>query len=79
VEDSYLTRVLHYHDEKVVYGRESVHGDEALLPTQIVRPAHTPISVDYELLRRGDRWLVTDVLVEHIGLVSNYRPSSPRS
>jgi phospholipid transport system substrate-binding protein len=62
-----------YHDEKVVYGRETVHRDDALLPTQIVRPNGAPVSVDYELLRRGDRWLVTDILVEHVGLVNNYR------
>jgi ABC-type transporter MlaC component len=38
VEDSYLSRVLHHQGEKVVYGRASVEGDAALLPTQIVRP-----------------------------------------
>ncbi len=73
VEDSYLSRVLRHQGEKVVYGRAAVDGDTALLPTQVVRPDGRPISVDYELLRRGDRWLVIDVLVEHIGLVSNYR------
>jgi phospholipid transport system substrate-binding protein len=73
VERAYLTRVLRYHGEKVVYGREAVQGDAALLPTRILRPNGAPISVDYELLHRGDRWLVTDILVEHVGLVNNYR------
>jgi ABC-type transporter MlaC component len=73
VEHAYLARVLQYHGERVVYGQQAVHRDEALLRTQIVRPNRPSISVDYELLRRGDRWLVIDVLVEHVGLVSNYR------
>jgi len=73
VERTYLERVLRYHDEKVVYGREAVQGDTALLPTQIVRPRRAPISIDYELLRRGDRWFIIDVLIEHVGLVSNYQ------
>ena len=73
VEHAYLGRVLGYHDEKVVYGRETVHRDDALLPTQILRPNRPPVSVAYELLRRDDRWLVSDVLVEHVGLVNNYR------
>jgi phospholipid transport system substrate-binding protein len=73
VEDSYFSRLLRYQGERVVYGQASVDGDTALLPTQIVRTGRPPISVDYELLRWGNRWLVTEVLVEHVGLVSNYR------
>jgi phospholipid transport system substrate-binding protein len=73
VEDTYLTRVLRHHGEKVAYGRETVHWDVALLSTRIVRTKGAPVSVDYELLHRGDRWLVTDILVERIGLVNNYR------
>ena len=73
VERTYLARVLRYDGEKVVYGREAVRGDAALLQTRIVGTKGVPVSVDYELRRRGDRWLVSDVLVEHVGLVSNYR------
>jgi len=73
VEHAYLTRVLQYQSEKVVYGRETVHGDDARLPTQIIRSNGARISMDYELLREGDGWLVTDILVEHVGLVNNYR------
>ena len=72
VERTYLARVLRYNGEKVVYGRETVRGHTALLQTRIVGTKGVPISVDYEVRRRGDRWLVTDVLVEHVGLVSNY-------
>ena len=73
VEHTYLARVLRYDGEKVVYGRETVRGDAALLQTRIAGTKGVPISVDYELRRRGDRRLVSDVLVEHVGLVSNYR------
>lgn len=73
VERTYLARVLRYGGEKVVYGRETERGDAALLQTRIVGTKGVPISVNYDLRRRGDRWLVSDVLVEHVGLVGSYR------
>jgi len=72
VEDSYMKLILHQHGERVLYGRASVDGDRAWLPTQIKRPKGPPISVDYELVRRGANWLVVDVLIENVGLVGNY-------
>lgn len=37
----------------MVYGRETVHPDSALLQTQLVGAQGPPISVDYELRRRA--------------------------
>lgn len=31
------------------------------------------VSIDYRMMRQGDRWLIYDVLVENVGLVGNYR------
>ncbi|HKW92507.1 MAG TPA: ABC transporter substrate-binding protein [Methylomirabilota bacterium] len=72
VEDAYLARILDYHDERIVYGRETLSGGEALLQTRIVRSGFPATSVDYELSRLGGRWLVDDVLIEHVSLVQNY-------
>ena len=33
----------------------------------------TDIPVTYRMIRRGDRWLVYDVLVEGVSLIENYR------
>jgi len=33
------------------------------------------IPVDYRLYRKGDQWLVYDVIIEGVSLISNYRSS----
>ena len=33
------------------------------------------IPVDYRLYQKGDQWLVYDVIIEGVSLISNYRSS----
>jgi len=33
----------------------------------------TEVPIDYRMLKKGDRWLVYDVSIEGVSLVSNYR------
>jgi len=49
--------------------------DRVLVRTQIERPRGTPVAVDYRMIRRNDRWLAYDVLVEGVSLLTNYRSS----
>ena len=48
-------------------------GDLAIVSTKIITKNGTEVPVDYRLFRRGDRWMVYDVNIEGISLVSNYR------
>lgn len=73
LERSYLTTLERYNGERVVYGAESVEGDQATVRTEVANKAGQQFPVDYRLVRRGDRWLVYDVLIEGVGLVANYR------
>jgi phospholipid transport system substrate-binding protein len=41
--------------------------------TKLVTKGGSEIPVDYRMLRRGDRWLVYDVVIEGISLIANYR------
>ena len=41
--------------------------------TQVFNKAGQQFPVDYRLVRRGDRWLVYDVVIEGVSLVANYR------
>ena len=44
------------------------------MQTRISSPAHSaPFSVVYQLHRKGDRWLIYDVVAENVSLVRNYR------
>ena len=47
--------------------------DLATVSTRIMTKNGTEVPVDYRLFKRGDRWMIYDVSVEGISLVSNYR------
>jgi phospholipid transport system substrate-binding protein len=71
---SYGDRIDRYEQEEVeiVGQREEPRGD-VTVQTRIVGGEHSGTNVDYRLRGRTGRWLVIDVVVEGISLVSNYR------
>jgi phospholipid transport system substrate-binding protein len=73
LERSYVSRIEQYGGEKIVYASERVDGETATVTTRIVTKNGTEVPVDYRMTRRGDRWLVYDVNIEGVSLVSNYR------
>jgi phospholipid transport system substrate-binding protein len=78
LERSYIGRIEQYGGERIVYAGDSIEGDTATVRTKFITKQSTEIPVEYRLLRRGDRWLVYDVYVEGISLVSNYRTQFDR-
>jgi len=73
LEHSYMTKIEGYSGEKITYAGESVDGDQASVRTRIITKQSQEVPVDYRMIRRGDRWLVYDVVIEGISLVGNYR------
>jgi phospholipid transport system substrate-binding protein len=73
LERSYLSTLERYNGERVTFGAESVEGDQATIRTQVLNKEGQQLPVDYRMVRRGDRWLVFDVLIEGVSLVANYR------
>ena len=73
LERSYISKIETYGGEKIVYSGERMDGDLAVVSTKIITKNGTEVPIDYRLFRRGDRWLVYDVNIEGISLVSNYR------
>ena len=41
--------------------------------TEIVQDGAQPIKVNYALAKNGDSWLVFDIVIEGVSLVTNYR------
>jgi len=74
IENSYIGKLELYTDEKVEYPGEKVSGRKAVVETMIITTS-TDIPVDYKLYRKGDQWLVYDVIIEGVSLISNYRSS----
>jgi phospholipid transport system substrate-binding protein len=73
LERSYISKIDLYGGERIVYAIERIDGDTATVGTRIVTKNGTEVPVDYRLLQRGERWLVYDVSIEGVSLVSNYR------
>ena len=73
LERSYMSKIELYGGEKIQYAGERVDGETASVATRIVTKNGTEVPIDYRLLKKGDRWLVYDVSIEGVSLVSNYR------
>jgi phospholipid transport system substrate-binding protein len=73
LERSYIAKIERYNGEKTAYAGDSVDGDLAVVKTRFIMKSGRDVPVDYRMHRRGDRWLVYDVIIEGISLVGNYR------
>ncbi len=74
LEWTYIGRIEAYTDEKVEYTNEKIKGKRALVETMIIT-ANAQIPIIYKLIKRDDKWLVYNVLIEKVNLVRNYRDS----
>ena len=73
LERSYISKIETYGGEKIQYTAERADGDFATVSTRIVTKNGTEVPVDYRMIKRTDRWLVYDVSIEGVSLVSSYR------
>ncbi len=73
LERSYISKIELYGGEKIQFVGESIEGEGAVVRTKLVTKQGTEMPIDYRMLRRGDKWLVYDVVIEGVSLISNYR------
>jgi phospholipid transport system substrate-binding protein len=73
LERSYISKIETYGGEKIQYTAERADGEFATVSTRIVTKNGTEVPVDYRMIKRADRWLVYDVSIEGVSLVSSYR------
>jgi phospholipid transport system substrate-binding protein len=78
LDRAYFEKIDSYSGEKVRYLDPSVDGDQATVPTRFTTEKGTDIPVDYRMHRDNGRWLVHDVTIEGVSLVSNYRAQFDR-
>ena len=72
LENTYVKRVEAYSDEKVVFLKESINGNKALVPN-VIKKDDLEIPINYKLLEKDSDWRVYDVVIEGVSLVRNYR------
>ena len=69
---TYVQRLLLFDAPEFAFKGETITGDEAKVPTEIVMPGDR-FAVDYTLRRRPDGWRATDIAVEGVSLAQNFR------
>lgn len=76
IQNSYFTKMELYTDEEIIYDKEKMLGTTTIIKTLVVTKSGTEVPIDYRLkLNKRGEWLVYDIVVEGISLVSNYRSS----
>lgn len=73
LEHTYLPKIALYQGERVQFVGESVESDLATVRSLIITRNHQEFPVSYRLRQQEGRWLVYDISIEGISLVSNYR------
>lgn len=71
LQESYLGRIEAYTNEKVEFASEKVKDDKAIVDTFIVTSS-VDIPISYKLEKKGNQWLVYDVVIEEVSLVRSY-------
>lgn len=74
LENSYAQKIESYNNEKIVYIKEYQEDNEhAVVKSKVVTTARDEFTLDYHLFKDNGRWMVYDVVIEGVSLVSNYR------
>lgn len=78
IENTYISKLETYTNEKVVYLNEQrktkKDREYAKVQTQIITSDGTEIPIAYMMYRQGkDPWLVFDINIEGVSMVNNYR------
>ncbi len=73
LDRGYISKIELYQGERVQYTAEQIDGNEASVKTVIATKKGSEVPVDYRMHAKDGRWLVYDVIIEGVSLVSNYR------
>ncbi len=73
LENSYAGKIESYNNERIVYLNETQDNGYAEVRSKVITPKRDEFSLDYRLLNENGKWMVYDVVIEGVSLVSNYR------
>jgi phospholipid transport system substrate-binding protein len=78
LERTYIARIDEYGGERIRYVGESMDGEQATVRARIMTRTGTEVPVESRMVRRGERWLIYDILIENVSLIANYRSQFDR-
>jgi phospholipid transport system substrate-binding protein len=73
--NSYLTKILdNYSGQSVMFDKEIIsEGNLAQVESRIVNKADKSIVIGARLMKKGDSWMVYDLIIEGVSSLKNYR------
>ena len=78
LEQTYISKIDLFGGERLRFTDEKIDGDNAIVRAKVLTKQATEVPVEARMLRKGDRWLIYDILIENISLVGNYRAQFDR-
>lgn len=78
LEQTYISRIGEFGGERLTYVSELIDGDRASVRARIITKKGSEVPVESRLLLKENRWLIYDILVENLSLISNYRSQFDR-
>jgi phospholipid transport system substrate-binding protein len=73
LERSYISKIELYGGEKIQYISDRIDGETALVQSKLLTKNGSEVPIEYRMLKKAERWLVYDVVIEGVSLVANYR------
>jgi phospholipid transport system substrate-binding protein len=73
LESTYLSKLEEYSGEKIQFLNERQDKDFAEVNTKLINKKGEEYALDYRLINVNADWKVSDVVIENISLVNNYR------
>ncbi len=74
LERSYISKVELYGGEKIQYLGDTIEDQtQAKVQTKLLTKSGSDIPIEYRMHKKGERWLVYDVIIEGVSLIANYR------
>jgi phospholipid transport system substrate-binding protein len=78
LEQTYISKIDLFGGERLKFTQEQIDGENAIVRARVMTKQQTEVPVEARMLRRGDRWLIYDIAIENISLISNYRAQFDR-
>jgi len=78
LDNSYISKIESYNNEKILYVKETIDGKYAEVKPKVITEKRDEYTLDYRLLNENGKWMVYDIVIEGVSMVSNYRTQFSR-
>jgi phospholipid transport system substrate-binding protein len=78
LERTYISKIDLYRGERLRYTSENVDGEFATVRAKVITNKGVEVPVEARMLKRGEHWLIYDIAIENVSLISNYRTQFDR-